>query len=491
MAKSMAGLRVQAANTLILAGLLLAGSAHAAGFEVPDNGAQSMARGHAFVAKADDLTALAHNPGALIRSKGAGFLYSHNFIHAAQTFTRQPTRMPYKPIPEGVDPLAPQSNQTPWSVVNGMAVGAYDFGLENWNFAAGVYGPSAAGHQEWNVNGGQRWMLTKMDALMVFFSLAAAYGVPDKFGIGVTAQVVYQPSTTLSLVVDGDNGNALAPYYKGAEVESTLHLSAPPAISAIVGGWWRPVENIEIGVSGRVIPVNLNGKGTFTIVDTPTGANFTPQQLTVVGSGAALQLILPPTAHVGVRYRGVEHAISTAEDVTPVDVPKERWDIELDFAYEAWSLLKDYNVQLQGEIQLFAKAEAQDVLIAKRWKDTFSLRLGGSYRLGDSPLSLMAGSFVETGAVPNNYENLDFPSYNRLGVNGGIKLGFKKFDFIAAYSHIFQETRTVDETYAKVFQQRPVAPCPDGCKGFDGVPANAGTFQTSFDIISASAAFKF
>jgi long-subunit fatty acid transport protein len=493
---------------------LCAQTAYAGGFEVPDNGAQSVGRGNAFTAKADDLTAIAHNPGALIKSKGANILYSHNLIHAPQTFTRQVSNMPSKPLPNlpdgtKADPFATQSNQTPWSLINGMLVGSYDFGLENWTFAAGVYGPSAAGHQEWDVNGGQRWMLTKMDAIMLFYSMAVAYGVPDKFGIGITGQIVHQPSTSLSLVVDGDNGSALAPYYKGAEIESTLKLSAPPTFSAIVGGWWRPVENIEIGASGRVIPVTLNGKGDFTIVDTPTGAKFTDAQLKVLGSSAALQLVLPATAHIGIRYRGLDkrgnlpsdvqlaEGAQLSEDNTStakagvIQPPIERWDIELDFAYEAWSMLKDFNVNLDGQIQLFAKADAQDVTVAKRWKDTYSLRLGGSYNLPNVPVGFMAGTFAETGAVPQNYQNLDFPSYNRLGLNAGVKVKAGPVDIIAAYSHVFQETQTVDETYAKVFQQRPVAPCPGGCNGYDGVPANAGVFTSSFDIISASAAIKF
>ncbi len=498
MSKYFANFRVRGVLLAVPLLCLVAPNAYAGGFEVPDNGAQSVGRGNAFAAKADDLTALAHNPGALIKSKGANLLYSHNVVHAPQTFTRQPTNMPYDKIPVDKytgatpDPLATVSNQTPWFALGGMLVGSYDFGLENWVFAAGVYGPSAAGHQEWPVDGGQRWMLTKMDAIMVFYSLAAAYGVEDKFGIGVTAQIVSQPSTTLSLVVDGDNGSALAPYYKGAEIESTLKLSAPPTFSAIVGGWWRPVDNIEIGASGRVIPVTLNGKGDFTIADTGTGAQFTAAQLAVIGSSAALQLVLPPTAHVGIRYRGLDRALELATSATPTDKHRpERWDIELDFAYEAWSMLKDFNVQLAGQIQLFAKADAQDVTVAKRWKDTFSLRLGGSYNLPNLPIGFMAGTFVETGAVPQGYQNLDFPSYNRLGVNGGVKVKAGPVDITAAYSHVFQETQTVDETYAKVFQQRPVAPCPVGCGGYDGVPANAGVFTSSFDIISASAAIKF
>lgn len=493
-----AGSRLATVAAVTAAAVTLgATSAFAGGFEVPDNGAQSVGRGNAFTAKADDLTALAHNPGALIKSKGANILYSHNVVHAPQTFTRQATRMPSKPLPKlpdgtTADPLATVSNQTPWFALGGMLVGSYDFGLENWTFAAGVYGPSSAGHQEWDVNGGQRWLLTKLDAIMVFYSLAAAYGVADKFGIGVTAQIVHQPSTSLSLVVDGDNGSQLAPYYKGAEIESTLKLSAPPTISAIVGGWWRPTPTIELGASGRVIPVKLNGTGDFTIATTPTGAKFTDAQLKVLGSSAALQLVLPPTAHLGIRYRGLAKAVELAAGATPDSKPApERWDIELDFAYEGWSMLSDFNVNLEGEIQLFAKANAQDVVVPKRWKDTYSLRLGGSYNLADAPIGFMAGSFVESGAVPQNYQNLDFPSYNRLGLNAGVKGKLGPVDLTLAYSHVFQEDQIVDETYSKVFQQRPVAPCPGGCKGYDGVPANGGKFTSSFDLISGSVAVKF
>jgi hypothetical protein len=42
-----------------------------------------------------------------------------------------------------------------------------------------------------------------------------------------------------------------------------------------------------------------------------------------------------------------------------------------------------------------------------------------------------------------------------------------------------------------VYQQRPVAQCPQDCPGpngvhYDGVPANAGTFVSSYDVLSAS-----
>lgn len=458
---------------------LICFTAMAGGFEIPDNGAQSVSRGSAFTVKADDLTALAHNPGGLMRGKGLRILYSHNVVHSPAKFTRAATSLATQSNPAGTDPNATVENQTPWFGLGGMLVAANDFGMENWCFAVGIYGPSAAGHQEWPISGGQRYMLTKLDVLLVYGSAAVAYGVRDKFGIGLTLQVAYQPKTELSLVIDGQTGTDLSPYYASNDVEATIKLNAPPTLTAIAGGWLRLSDNWELGASGRILPVRMNGTGDIALQKTPTGAQFTPAQLAVTGSAARLLLVLPPTAKIGLRYRGMEGTV-------------ERFDVEMDFVYEAWSMLKDYKVELDGKINLFAAVDAPDVTIAKRWKDTLSLRLGGTYNLAAMPLSLSAGTYYETGAVPNNYTNLDFMSFDRLGVGGGVRFAVATdIDLTLAYNHIFQADRTVTEEFGKVLQQRPISPCPQGCDGYDGVVANAGKFQSSFDIISASAQIHF
>lgn len=282
-------------------------------------------------------------------------------------------------------------------------------------------------------------------------------------------------------MVDGATGTELAPYYSGNDVEATISLKSGPAFTAIAGGWLRLSDNWEIAASGRILPVVMNGVGNIALAQTPTGAAFTPKQLEVTDSSAKMQLVLPPTAKIGLRYRGMEGN-------------KERFDVELDLVYEAWSMLKDYNVELTGKIHLFAATDTPNVItLAKRWKDTLSARLGGTYNIEGLPLSLSAGAYYETGAVPNNYTNLDFMSFDRFGVGGGLKFAaMENVDVNLGYNHVFQADRTVDENYGKVFQQRPIATCPEHCdSGSYGVVANAGKFQSSFDIISASAQIHF
>jgi long-subunit fatty acid transport protein len=468
---------------MALPGVAVPGIALAGGFEVGVNGALATARGGAFTVRADDVTALAHNPAGLLKLRGTHLQLSHNTVHAPATFTRAVTDIPHGANPAGTDPNAPVSNESPWFALGGLAMASTDFGLENWTFAAGLYGPSASGSQRWPETGGQRYMLTQLDVMLVYYSVAAAWGKRDHYGLGLTLQMAHQPQTNLKLVVDGTTGGDLAPYYNATDVVSEIRLSAPPAFTAIAGGWWRLDDHWELGASGRVVPAYLRGSGDFTLANTTTGSKFSAAQLAVAGSAARLDLVIPPTAQVGVRYRGLDGA-------------RERWDLELNAVYEAWSMLQDYKVDLDGTIKLFAAAEAPTVVIAKNWRDTFALRLGGSYHLAELPLSLSAGSFVETGAVPQNYSHLDFTSFNRLGLGAGVTGHFGPLDLQLSYAHVFQEDRTVSEAYGKVYQQRALAMCPDSCKGpggvrYDGVPANAGKFETAFDFLSVSAVWRF
>ena len=50
---------------------------------------------------------------------------------------------------------------------------------------------------------------------------------------------------------------------------------------------------------------------------------------------------------------------------------------------------------------------------------------------------------------------------------------------------VFQADRRVSELHGKQLQQRALVPCAAGCDGFSGVPANAGLFRSSFDILAA------
>ena len=462
----------------------LASSAFSAGFEIPGNSTAAVGRGTAFAVSADDGTAVAYNPGALSRQKGTRLQWSQQALWAHETFTRGPSAYKQGNV-SGTDPAyarQPSENQTPLFPLGAFLVASSDFGLEDWTFAIAGYGPSAIGNKEFDVMGGQRYMLTKLDALMAYASAAVAWGKKDRFGIGATLQYAAMPKTHLSLVVDGATGGAANPYYAGNDVVATIKLKDMAAFSAIVGGWLRLSERLEIAFSSRVMPVEFNATGDLSLANDKAGAGaeFKAEKIVVSNSTSAMTMKIAPTATLGARYRGL--------DATGA----EKWDAEVNVVWEGWSVIDAYDVKNGGMINLFAAQPSPDVTIQKRWRNTWSVRAGGSAEVAKG-LKVSLGGYWEQGAVPQNYEHLDFPSFDRLGVGTGVRWQGENLQLGLSYAHVFQETREVSELYGKVFQERPLAPCTDtaNCAGLSPVPVNNGTFETGYDQLSATVGYKF
>ena len=457
--------------------LLMSSPALAGGMEMPDNGTRALARGGAFTVLADDLSAIAHNPGALIRLQGTQLLFSNHVYLVDERFTRGPSLFPEDPNTQGYghDPFAPVSNsETVFPLGPVFAVGS-DFGEDNLFAAFGIYAPNGTGKKKWPLDGGQRYMLTELESLLFYVNGSLAYGEKDSYGVGLSLQVAMAPSMRMNMVTDGSPFGVLNPYASVNDVEAVLEVSDLFALSAIFGAWWRPIPEIELGLSGRIVPVSLDASGDFELRNIPGQTQFTPERLEVTGSSARLRLKLPPTLRAGVRYR---HLCGG----------EELWDVEVNVVYEAWSIMQSMDVEMEGQINLFAIAEAPNANIARRWRDTLSTRIGSTFHLGELA-TVSAGAYYETGAVPENYEHIDFMSFDRIGLSLGFGLELGPVRLSGAYMHVFQEPRSVSEATAKGFQIRPLDPCPDACDfgaGWSGVPANTGVFESGYDIFSAS-----
>lgn len=450
-------------------GVIASGSAHAGGFEIPDTGARAAGRGGAMVAGADDLTALHYNPGALARQRGTNFLYNHNLIFHRASFTRAPLTAEVWGEDRSFDRVEDRRKVFPLGL---FAVVSSDFGLRNWTFAAGVYGPSAVGRHDYPAYGAQSFQLTRMDVLMAYYSVAAAWKLRDVFGVGVTVQYVDMLQMKYALVVDSRAVTGLnpTPDDSGTQLETQLNLKDRTAATAQVGLWYRPHRRVELGLASRVVPVYLRPEGGVS-VDKP--------QLVTGDIRVSMPLVLPATLRGGVRYI---HDVGTGAN-------SRKWfDLELDVVYENWSSIDSFDLELSGSI---SGQELSDLEIAKKWKDTVSVRLGGDFFALPPYLTLRAGGYVETPTQDPEYAHLDFPAFLRGGVGAGLTAGAKGIYGTIGYMHVFQQARNVSEAQGQVFQQRPLAPCPAECDGLSGVPANAGRFRSSFDMLNLGFEIRF
>jgi long-subunit fatty acid transport protein len=442
---------------------------HAGGFEIPDTGARAVGRGGAMAVGVEDLTAMHYNPGALAKQRGTNVLYNQNLTFHRASFTRAPLTAPVWGVDERFARVEDRKKLFPLGL---FAVVGTDFGLKNWTFAAGVYGPSAVGSHDYPDYGPQSFQLTDMSVLLAYYNLSAAWKWRDKFGIGATFQWVDMLQMKYALVVDGSAANNLhpSPSQDGTQLITKLNLKDHTAATALVGLWYRPHRRIELGLASRVVPVFLRARG---------GVDVDKSTLVTRDIRVELPLVLPATLRGGIRYlHEVEHAGKT-----------RRWfDLELDVFYENWSSIKSFDLRFDGAI---SGQELGTVKVAKQWKDTVSVRLGGDFIALPPYLTVRAGGFFESPTQGKQYSHLDFPAFMRGGIGAGASAGAKGVYFTLGYMHVFQQTRTISESAAQVFQQRPLAPCPAECGGLSGVPANAGTFRSSFDLLNFGLELRF
>ena len=453
----------------LASGVLLAPSVvHAGGFEVPDQGARAVGRGGAYAVGAADLTALHYNPGKLASLGGTRVLYSHNLLFHDTTFQRATLSDAWGDAAGTEFGLA--ENGTKLFPLGGMFVAASDFGLKNWMFAAGAYGPSAIGRHDYEDYGPQSFMLTKLDTIILYYSLAAAWQIPKKFGIGVTLQYVDMPRMEYGLVADSTPTTALEPLPDDASTQliTNMQMKDRFGMTAIVGLWGRPHPRIELGAGGRVVPVKM----------TPSGGIDTDKSTLLSDDvTAAMEFQLPVQLRGGVRYI---HPLRKNEEGEPEG---ERFDIEVDVFWENWSQIDAFRIDFEGTIN---GQPIADQMIPKLWRDTLSVRAGGDVNLLDGHLTLRTGGYFETGASHPDFAHLDFPSFNRGAISGGITGSYKGFALTLGYLHVFQQPQETTELSAKGFQVRPLAGCPERCDGLSGVPANAGVFQSHMDIFALS-----
>ncbi len=493
--------------------LLVPSVALAGGFEFPTNGTVALARGGAYTARADDLVSIELNPAGLLKLEGIRFYIGNNTSINQLDFSGY--------YADGTKAPGVSDEAGPMWLAPFVALSS-NFGLEDWNFGLAVYGPSANGlsHFPVTVDPASKtsyphcadtdqkhcpphyYMLLDKNVLLAFYTVSAAYGRRDKWGVGLSLSWVDLLSARFSMMVNGwfmdkafDEADA-GKTYPEYDVQADIKVSDHVGVTATLGAWFRPLDFLEVGASFRGPSVSFDASGTTRLTfQSPTMDNIASGEEGLKSFNSAGQMTdsipttfkfaYPMTGRLGVRYF---HEVGSEQD------RRELFDVELDVVWEGWSALDSYDVQLDGYMKMVGSGVVtaselpfQPVKIPKEYEDTWSLRLGGQA----SPLrwlTVHAGAYVETGAVPEGNTNLDFTSFDRLGASGGLSFDWRNWRLSLAYSHIFQADRTVSAEDTAVYKQYPVQ---ETSPQVDWVKVGAGTFSSSFDIVSAAVSAGF
>ncbi|NVB81978.1 MAG: hypothetical protein HOV81_26590 [Kofleriaceae bacterium] len=528
-------------------GLTASGTAVAGGLFLPGSGAVSTSRAGASVASVDDGESIGINPAGIAKSTGTHITLGISAINYDMTFQRNGTYddlvddsqtyegMRYGVVTQDAEPPLGIGHYQPVPL---LAI-VTDFGAKvpGLHGAAGLYAPNAYPFRRMNNVDGKPYFIPEGDGYTF-----PAFGAPppaSRYDIIEQEAAVILPSVALAYRVlpDLDIGGRFSVGF--ADVKSTLALWGKPgnleewinkdsiltlkAHDSLVMGWslgaaYRIGPNIELGASFTG-PVNVTARGDAHAVNGPnTDLEGTPIVIipsldakcaaggTMDAQKGCVQLALPMTAQIGARYKFVDANGNTKGDIE-LDANWEHWGKKCDFTADRdCHSPGDYRVVVDAhaspENALDQGFDLKPSVVAHGLRDTFGVRLGGSYNIpaGTNEVIVRGGVAYDTAAAKEGWERADFDGAARTMVAGGASFKTSRVRFDAGFGAVLEGTRS---TSRNCNPTTPTEGCEGERQGPDPVnplvnpdqqlesPVNQGTFKSHYLLIMLGASTWF
>lgn len=442
-----------------------AGAAHAGGLYLPGIGAVSTSRAGASTASVDNGEALLLNPARLTSLSGTQIMIGMSFINYDVSFQRLGTyddiagvdlAWEGQPYAEVSDASSPSVGVGPFQLIPMLAVST-DLGcrIPGLVVAGGIYAPQTYPSRDIESGymiddpvvppPGNRYDITKQSAEILVASVGAGYRVLPSLDIGGRFGVGFGEVRAKSFLWGLPN------FDEAISGDAVLDLDATDNFIPTFGFGvsFRPHPAIEVAAqySGELAFVG-EGKGRaqlskdLSIAGVPATLNATPDaeaRCAKGGSDAELatcvELTLPMSASLAGRYKFLDGA------------GRERGDVELDLGWESWGTERASDFRVVVDAQVNNILTLKDGLIRHGFRDTFSARLGGSYRLpvAGQDLVMRGGLSYDTAAAKDGWERLDFDGASRTMVALGASYDVGPVRLDAGGGFIFEGTRDVGE----------------------------------------------
>jgi long-chain fatty acid transport protein len=344
------------AGTLFLT-VALASSAFAGGFQLNEHGASAMAQGGAYAARALDGSAMYFNPAGLAFQNGTNLMVGMTLIMPSTSF-----QGPAQLNPNLTTDMVKQTF-TPINVYYTTKLN------DRLAFGFGVNNPYGLG-TEWPADWTGKYLTTKIDLKSFYWTPELAYKVSDKFAVSAGFSYVVG-SVSLSRAV----------------AVTSVAIPSSPTVSMAMNGvgigynfgaMYKLNEDIQLGLSYRS-SVKMDAYGN---------ASFTPDYaaLRLPTGGVQASIVLPATGFAGVSYKAMDNLT-----------------VEADYQYIGWS---SYD-----QLVFTFWQNASRSVSPKNYKDTYMLRLGAEYLLGD--VRLRAGWVYDHSPVATEYVEALLPDASR------------------------------------------------------------------------------
>ncbi|RED44664.1 OmpP1/FadL family transporter [Aestuariispira insulae] len=423
-----------AATAVIGAVLVASNFAHAAGYQLKEQGAALQGTSFAgATAKGGDMSTLFFNPAGMAQLEGNQFEVNASVISTHAEFSLES-------VSGGNGQLSTSGNG---GDAGDVAVVPSTYAMwdinDEWNVGIAINTPFGL-KTEYEDGWVGRYHALKSELMTVTINPVFSYKVNDKLSIGGGPLVQYiegELSKNINFsVAGGSDGKSI--------------LSADDIGYGFSAGFQYDYSNdTRIGFSYRS-SVDHRLKGNIDIQGTVPGAFSSSQQFKDARAHADVKT--PDIASLGVYHK-----------------VNDQWAVMGDVAYTNWSVF--------NELRVIDDSGTQRELVDENWEDTLFLSIGTEYQVNDA-LNLQFGVAYDQSAVSQKDLTFRIPDADRLWVSAGIGYQFSEDTSLnLGYTHIFADDVTVteDETNASTVPNGQVT----------------GTYDSSVDILAVNFAMKF
>jgi long-chain fatty acid transport protein len=419
--------------TAFLAGLVLTlawglpSASEGAGFALVQQGTAAMAQGNAFVAEADDPSAIFYNPAGLNQLKrpqvylGTFFNYPHRDYHGLKGDTSKTRHVFYD---SGSFFLAVPCNSR-------VALGF------------GYFTPFGLG-SDWPADWGGRYITT--------FSRLKTYNLNPVISLKLTDNL--SVAGGVNFLWSDVRLRRKIPVIPKPLIDGKSDLTGTGmGVGANFGLLYEPLQGVKLGVSYRS-PISVDHSGRLEL-SFPAFVRNTPRSV-----GGSAKLLYPPSLTFGV-------SVNRFQPLT----------FNVDATWTGWSTYKQLEVKLNQAIPVSGRL-ASSILTEKNWHDAWALRFGANWRVKEN-MKIRAGYTFDMTPVPDSTLEPQVADSNRHIFAIGAETKIWKLTLGIAYNFILNEPRHKDNLIA--FNGVPLA---------DADQAN-GRYQSHTHSLGLSTTFQF
>lgn len=369
---------------VVFAFLTVPGMAFAAGFSVFEAGAKALGMGGAFVAQADDPSAIFFNPAGIAGLEGVQTYLGMSLIFTGTDFSGVNPDPGFGVTEETGTLIFPPINvYVTWQVAEAVVLGL------------GLFNPFGLG-QKWKNEAEYSGRHIAWDTELRTFDInpTVAWQAHEQFSIGAGLQLIYADVDIKRYLQEWDpNGSGFL------DVGQVNLTGSGWNVGWNLGALYEH-EKFSIGATFRSKVTSKIDDGEADFEQQPSGNDSLDVFVTTVfpaDQRVATEIKLPWTASVGAMYSGVE-----------------RWRFEVDVIFFGWS---EFDV-----LPFNFEDESLNIVREQNYEDKAQIRTGIAYELSETT-ELRAGYYYDPTPQPRETMSPLLGDATRHGITAGVGYG--------------------------------------------------------------------